>query len=176
MKMGFVGEVESRWFAVEDIGPRHEEGCACKVFGNGIELGKRKVVCQSFLRGWDRLACLTLSNYAYAMTARSDGYEIDFILSSEYRCNPTREEISWVINMVNVEHDETRGDSVGRLTRAVVGETAGMRRDDRQLTFEASELVGVVAVEEFDLVADVLDKGFLQGKFEFRPENRRRGA
>ena len=86
------------------------------------------------------------------------------------------EEVAGVVDVIDVEHDETRGDSVGRLTRAVVGETAGMRRDDRQLTFEASELVGVVAVEEFDLVADVLDEGLLHGKFDFRPEDRRRGA
>jgi hypothetical protein len=51
-----------------------------------------------------------------------------------------------------------------------------VRRDDRQLTFEASELVGVIAVKEFDLVADFLDEGLLHGKFDLRPEDRRRGA
>jgi hypothetical protein len=44
------------------------------------------------------------------------------------------------------------------------------------LALETSEVVGVFAVEEFDLVADVLDEGLLHGKFDFRPEDRRRGA
>ena len=35
----FVGEVEAEGFAVEDIGPRHEEGGACEVVGDGIILG-----------------------------------------------------------------------------------------------------------------------------------------
>ena len=78
--------------------------------------------------------------------------------------------------MIDVEHDETRGNGVGGLARAIARETACVRRDDGQLTFETSELVGVVAVEEFDLVADVLDKGLLHGKFDFRPEDRRRFA
>jgi hypothetical protein len=51
-----------------------------------------------------------------------------------------------------------------------------MRRDDRQLTLETSELVGVVAIEEFDLVADVLDTRVAHGLLDFRPEDRRRGA
>ena len=65
--------------------------------------------------------------------------------------------------MINVKHDEARRDGVGGLARAVVGETAGVRRDNRQLTFETSELVGVVAVEEFDLVADGLDTRVAHG-------------
>ena len=89
MKMGFVGEVEAEGFAVEDIGPRHKEGGTRHVFGNGVELGKCEVVCQSFLRGWDGFFMLTFSDYAYAMTARGDGYELDFILCGEYRCDPT---------------------------------------------------------------------------------------
>jgi hypothetical protein len=48
--------------------------------------------------------------------------------------------------------------------------------DNRELTFEASELVGVFAIEEFDLVADVLDTRVAHGLLDFRPEDRRRGA
>ena len=86
------------------------------------------------------------------------------------------EEVAWVVDMVDVEHDETRGDGVGGLACAVSSEAASMRGDDGQLTFEASHFVGVIAVKEFDLVADVLDKGLLHGKFDFRPEDRRRFA
>ena len=78
--------------------------------------------------------------------------------------------------MVNVEHDETRGDGVGGLALAVARETTGVRRDDRQLTLETSELVGVLAIEEFDLVADVLNTWVAHGLLDFRPEDRRRGA
>ena len=86
------------------------------------------------------------------------------------------EELAGVVYMVNVEHDKTRWDGIGGLARAVVRETAGVRRDDGQLTLETSELVGVVAVEEFDLVADVLDTRVAHGLLDFRPEDRRRGA
>ena len=44
------------------------------------------------------------------------------------------------------------------------------------MLFKAGQLFGVLTIEEFDLVADVLDKGLLHGKFDFRPEDRRRGA
>ena len=80
-------------------------------------------------------------------------------------------EVAGIVDVVDVQHDETRWDGVGGLARAIIVKTAGMRRDDGQLTFETSELVGVVAVEEFDLVADGLDKGLLHGKFNLRPED-----
>jgi hypothetical protein len=70
-------------------------------------------------------------------------------------------EAPWLLHMIDVEHDETRGDGVGGLACAVSSEAASVRGDDGQLTFEASHFVGVIAVEEFDLVADVLDKGLL---------------
>ena len=73
------------------------------------------------------------------------------------------EEVTGGVYVVNIQHDETRGDGVGGLARAVVRETAGVRRDDGQLTFETSEFVGVVTVEEFDLVADVLDTRVAHG-------------
>ena len=73
------------------------------------------------------------------------------------------EEVAGFLNMIDVEHDETRGDCVGGLALAVARETAGMRRDDRQLAFETSEFVGVLAIEEFDLVADVLDTRVAHG-------------
>ena len=78
--------------------------------------------------------------------------------------------------MVNVEHDETRGDGVGGLACAVASEAASVRSDDGQLTFEASHFVGVIAVKEFNLVADFLDEGLLHSKFNLRPEDRRRSA
>ena len=78
MKMVFVFEVEAEGFAVEDIRPRHEEGCACKVFGDGIKLSECEVGGKSLLCGWDGFFMLTFSDYAYAMTARGDGYEVDF--------------------------------------------------------------------------------------------------
>ena len=65
--------------------------------------------------------------------------------------------------MVNIQHDETRRDCVGGLARAVVRETACVQRDDGQLTFETSEFVGVIAVKEFNLVADVLDTRVAHG-------------
>ena len=65
--------------------------------------------------------------------------------------------------MINIEHDETRGDCVGGLAAAVVRETAGVRRDDGQLAFETSEFVEVFAVKEFDLVANVLDTRVAHG-------------
>ena len=73
------------------------------------------------------------------------------------------EELAGGVYVVNIEHDEPRGDSVGGLARAIVRETAGVRRDDGQLTFETSEFVGVIAVKEFDLVADVLDTRVAHG-------------
>ena len=73
------------------------------------------------------------------------------------------EEVAGVVDVVDVEHDKTRWDSIGGLARAVVGETAGVRRDDGQLTFETSEFVGVFAVKEFDLVANVLDTRVAHG-------------
>ena len=73
------------------------------------------------------------------------------------------EELAGVVDVINIEHDETRGDCVGGLARAVVRETAGVGRDDGQLTFETSEFVGVVTVEEFNLVADVLDTSIAHG-------------
>ena len=73
------------------------------------------------------------------------------------------EEVAGGVYVVNIQHDETRGDCVGGLARAVVRETAGVRRDDGQLTLETSELVGVFAVKEFDLVADVLNTSIAHG-------------
>ena len=49
-----------------------------------------------------------------------------------------REDVAGVVDMVDVEHDEARGDRVGGLTRAVTCEAAGVWCDDRQLTFETS--------------------------------------
>ena len=67
------------------------------------------------------------------------------------------EELAGVVDVVDVEHDKTRWDSIGGLARAVAHETAGVRSDDGQVTFETSELVGVIAIEEFDLVANILN-------------------
>ena len=86
------------------------------------------------------------------------------------------EEVAWVVDVVDVEHDETRGDGVGGLACAVTRETACVRRNDRQLTFETSELVRVIAIEEFDLVTNVLDTRVAHGGFDGGPEDRRRGA
>ena len=71
-------EVEPCRFAIEDIRPRHEEGCACQVFGDGIKLSECEVGGKSLLCGWDRFFWLTFSDYTNAVTARSDGYEVDF--------------------------------------------------------------------------------------------------
>ena len=65
------------------------------------------------------------------MTAGGDGYEVDFVLSCELWSNPTREEVARVVNVVDVEHDESRGDGVGRFACAVATESASVRRDDR---------------------------------------------
>jgi hypothetical protein len=86
------------------------------------------------------------------------------------------EEVAGVVDMVDVEHDEAGWYGVGGLACAVTRETAGMRRDDGQLTFETSELVRVVAIKEFDLVANVLDTRVTHGGFDGGPEDRRRGA
>ena len=82
------------------------------------------------------------------------------------------EDVAGVVDMVDIEHDKARRDSVGGLTRAITRETAGMGRDDRQLTFETGHLVGVVAVKEFDLVADVLDTWVAHGLLDVGPEDR----
>ena len=86
------------------------------------------------------------------------------------------EEVARVVYMVDVEHDEARGDCVGGLAAAVASETAGVRRDDGQLTLETSELVGVVAIEEFDLVADVLNTSIAHGLLDGGPEDRGWGS
>ena len=78
--MGFVFEVEAEGFAVEDIRPRHEEGCACKVFGDGIKLGQREQFSKALLCGWDRLACLAFGNDAETVTAWSNSHKVDFSL------------------------------------------------------------------------------------------------
>ena len=75
-------------------------------------------------------------------------------------------EIAGVVYMVNVKHDKTRGDGIGRFARAIATETASVGRDDRQLTFETRKLVGVFAVEKFDLVADVLHGGLAHCQFD----------
>ena len=76
--MGFVGEVEARWFAVEDIGPRHKVGCACEVGCYAVVLRETAEVSYTALRVGDTLARVTLGNDAETVTARSDGYEVDF--------------------------------------------------------------------------------------------------
>ena len=75
-------------------------------------------------------------------------------------------EIAGVVDMVDVEHDQPRGDGVGRLARAIATESASVGRDDRQLTFETRKLVGVFAVEKFNLVADVLHGGLAHCQFD----------
>ena len=82
------------------------------------------------------------------------------------------EDVAGVVDMVDIEHDEARRDRVGRLTRAVTCETAGMWCDDRQLTFEAGKFLGILTVEEFDLVADMLNAWILHGGFYLVPDNR----
>lgn len=77
MKMVFVGKVEARWFAVEDIGPRHKEGGARKVFGNGVELGQCEQFSKSLLCGWDRLARLTLGDDTETVTRWRNRHKIN---------------------------------------------------------------------------------------------------
>jgi hypothetical protein len=42
-----------------------------------------------------------------------------------------------------------------------------MRRNDRKLALEARQLVVIIAIKEFDLVADVLDLRLLHCKLDF---------
>ena len=65
-------------------------------------------------------------------------------------------ELSWVIDMVYIEHDEARGNGLG-VFALVVDEALRVGRDEGQLSFEGSEFLGVFAVKELDLVADGLD-------------------
>lgn len=186
--LGFVAEVEAGGFAVEDIGPRHEEGGTCQVGRDAVVLGKMAEVGKTALRVGDGLARVTLGDKAQAVTAGGNRHEIDrcAIRVQEFRRfrgfavqvweDVSREEVAGVVDMIDVEHDETGWDGVSRFAGAVTRETACVRRNDRQLTFETSELVGVVAIEEFDLVTNVLDTRVAHGGFDGGPEDRRRGA
>ena len=82
-----------------------------------------------------------------------------------------REIIIWVFYMVDVEHDETRRDGIGGLACAIAIKAACMRRDDRQLLLETSKFVVAFAIEELDLVADVLYLRLLHSKLDIRPED-----
>ena len=78
--------------------------------------------------------------------------------------------------MVDIEHDEAGGDGVGRFARTITREAACVRSDDRQLTFETGKFLGVLTVEELDLVADVLHTWVAHGLLDLGPEDRRWSA
>ena len=77
------------------------------------------------------------------------------------------EEVAWVVDMVDVEHDKTRWNSVGGFAGAIAIKAACMWRDDRQLLLETSKFVVVLTIKELDLVADVLDLRLLHSKLNF---------
>lgn len=77
------------------------------------------------------------------------------------------EEVAGVVDVVDVEHDETRRNGISGLARAIIVKTTSMRRDDRKLALEARQLVVIIAIKEFDLVADVLDLRLLHSKLDF---------
>ena len=78
MKMGFVFEVEARWFAIEDIRPRHKERSACQIGGHSIILGDVTGRRNAELCIRDSLARLTLGNEAKTVTRWRNRHEVDF--------------------------------------------------------------------------------------------------
>jgi hypothetical protein len=88
--MGFVFEVEAEGFAVEDIGPRHEEGGTCKVSRDAVVLRETAEVGKTALCIRDALARVTLGNDAETMTGRCDGDEVDRWRIRSLRCRSGR--------------------------------------------------------------------------------------
>jgi hypothetical protein len=77
----------------------------------------------------------------------------------------------WLINMVNIEHDKAGRDSIGGLATAITREAACVWCDDRQLTFQTSKFLGILTIEELDLVADMLNAWVTHGGFNLVPDN-----
>ena len=117
MKMGFVAEVEAEGFAVEDLGPRQEEGGTCQVGRDAVVLGETAEVGKTALCVGDTLARVALGDKAETVTRWGDGDEVDrcAIRVQEFRRfrgfavqvweDVSREEVTWVVYVVDVEHD-----------------------------------------------------------------------
>ena len=73
--------------------------------------------------------------------------------------------------MVDVEHYESGGNSVGGLSQVVL-EALRVEIDDGQLLFEARHLLGVFAVEQDYFVANLLHEWRLHNRLQVFGENR----
>jgi len=151
---GLVGELEAGLVDVEDVGGGHDERGTGKVLGAGVEGGEAECGGEALHVGGE-VQQLALRNDAEAVAGGGDGDEVD-LEGSELLEGDGAEPGTGIVDMVDVEHSETGGD--GACGFALVAlETLSVGRDDGELALEAGEFVGIVAVEEFDLVADILD-------------------